>query len=115
MEIRRRIPKDLNLGDVIFIVRKGENGHIVGACQVTSLIWEPVSYFCNYHRNKHRLSGNALIKYARGTHFLVGIGLERMRLETWCFNVQSLGFERSPQWFYRVRPEYQSTIDRVLK
>lgn len=115
MEIRRRIPKDLNLGDVIFIVRKGENGHIVGACRVTSLIRESVSYFCNYRREEHRLSATALKEYAGDARFLVGIGLKRMRLDTWSFYVQSLGFERSPQWFYRVSPEYQSTIDRVLK
>lgn len=115
MEIRRSIPKGLELDDIIFIVRKGEKGHIVGACRVTSLYKETVADFWLYLRNEHRLSGDALMKYARGAHFLVGIGLRMMRLDTWCFNVQSLGFERSPQWFYRVRPEYQSTIDRVLK
>lgn len=25
------------------------------------------------------------------------------------------GYTRAPQWFYCVKPEYQSTIDRVLK
>lgn len=115
MEIRRRMPFVISLGDIIFIVRKGEKGHIVGACRVTSLIRESVSYFCNYRREEHRLSATALKEYAGDASFLVGIGLKRMKLDTWCFNVQSLGFERAPQWFYRVKPEYQSTIDRVLK
>ena len=115
MEIRRRMPKELNLGDIILIVRKGEKGHIVGACRVTSLIRESVSYFCNYRREEHRLSATALKEYAGDARLLVGIGLKKIRLDTWSFYVKSLGFERSPQWFYQVRPEYQSTIDRVLK
>lgn len=115
MEIRRRIPLGLSLGDIIFIVRKGEKGHIVGACRVTDLFMESVVYFCNFSRKEHRLSATALKEYAGNARFLFGIGLKKVRLDTWCFYVQSLGFERAPQWFYRVKPEYQSTIDRVLK
>lgn len=114
MEIRKNVPANLNVGDIIFIVRKGEMGHIVGACRVTSLLRESVSYFCNYRREEHRLSATALKEYAGNARFLVGIGLKRLRLDTWNFYVQSLGFERAPQWFYRVRPEYKSTIERVL-
>lgn len=114
MEIRREIPNGLDLGDIIFIVRKGEMGHIVGACRVTSLLRESVSYFCNYRREEHRLSATALKEYAGNARFLVGIGLKKLRYITCNFYVQSLGFERSPQWFYRVRPEYKSTIERVL-
>ena len=115
MEIRRRIPMRMNLGDVIFIVRKGARGHIVGACQVTYLTRGPVSYFCKVFLEKHRLSADELIEYAGDARFLVGLGLERLRLDTWCLTCQSFGFKRSPQWFYQVSPEYQSTIDRVLK
>lgn len=115
MEIRRRIPMRMNLGDVIFIVRKGERGHIVGACQVTYLTRGSVLYFWNYGRKKHGLSATELIDYAGDARFLVGIGLVRVRLDTVGLTCQSFGFKRSPKWFYKVRPEYQSTIDRVLK
>lgn len=113
MEIRRSVPADLRLGDVIFIVRKGEKGHIVGACRVTSVLMESVSYFKNYRIYEHRLGRPELEKYASGRHNLFGIGLERMELDTWCLNVASFGFEIAPRWFYRIRPEYMSTIENV--
>lgn len=114
MEVRRRVPMGITPGDVIFIVRKGGRGHIVGACQVTHLTRGSVLYFwiC---RKEHGLSVTALKDYAGDAHFLVGIGLKKIRIDTWCLTCQSFGFNRSPQWFYKVRPEYQSTIDRVLK
>lgn len=115
MEIRKRKPAELTLGDIIFIVRKGDKGHIVGACRVFTLTRESVSYFCNYRREEHRLSATALKEYAGDARLLFGIGLKIQRVDTWCLTVRSFGFERAPQWFYRVRPEYQSTIDRVLK
>ena len=114
MEIRRAIPPLLCPDDVIFIVRKGENGHIVGACRVTSVFKEPPINFSRYYRHKHRLCEEKIKKYAGDCRFLYGIGLERLKLDSWCLNVRSFGYERSPQWFYRIKPEYKSTIERVL-
>lgn len=114
MEIRRSCPSTLSIGDIIFIVRKGENGHIVGACRVTSLRGGTVDYFDIYHSREHRLSKETLKKYAGDRDFLNGIGLERLKLDSWCLNVQSFGFERSPQYFYRIKFAYKSTIERVL-
>lgn len=116
MEIRRRIPVAMSLGDVIFIVRKGDHGVIVGACRVTSLIRESVSYFCNYRRSEHILAAYQIKDYAGEARFLFGIGLEKLKVGTWGLTVRSFGFERPPQWFYRIGPENNpSLIDRVLK
>lgn len=114
MEIRRSIPPLLCPDDVIFIVRKGEKGHIVGACRVTSVLKESPNYFSHYRRNEHRLCEEMIKKYAGDCRFLYGIGLKRLKLDSWCLNVRSFGYERSPQWFYRIKPEYKSTIERVL-
>lgn len=114
MEIRKAIPLALNTGDVIFIVRKGEKGHIVGACGVTSILKESVSYFLNYRREEHRVKAMELKEYASDRRSLYGIGLTRMRLDDWCLNVRSFGYDRAPQNFYHIRPEYMSTIERVL-
>lgn len=114
MEIRKNVPSNLNVGDIIFIVRKGEHGHVVGACRVESVLKESLSYFLNYRFREHRLSGEMLKKYAGNRHSLYGIGLKRLRLDTWCLYVRSFGYERSPQSFYRIKPEYKSTIERVL-
>lgn len=114
MELRKAIPSSLNTGDVIFIVRKGEKGHIVGACCVTSILKESVSYFFNYRKEEHRVKPFELKEYASDRRSLYGIGLKRMRLDTWCLYVRSFGYDRAPQNFYRIRPEYMSTIERVL-
>lgn len=114
MELRNAIPSSLNTGDVIFIVRKGEKGHIVGACCVTSILKESVSYFLNYRKEEHRVKLLELKEYASDRRFLFGIGLKRMKFNDWCLSVQSFGFERAPQNFYRVSPEYMSTIECVL-
>lgn len=114
MEIRKSVPTDLNVGDIIFIVRKGEKGHIVGACRVTSVLRESVQFFVSYHSREHRLSLGQLNRYAGNRRLLFGIGLKRLKLDAWCLSVRSFGFECSPQWFYRIRPEYKSTIERVL-
>lgn len=114
MEIRKNVPANLNVGDIIFIVHKGYGGRIVGACRVTSVLKESLSYFLNYRSCEHRLGGEMLKKYAGNRHSLYGIGLKRLKLDSWCLNVRSFGYERSPQWFYRIKPEYKSTIERVL-
>ena len=114
MEIRRRIPA-IEIGDVIFIVRAGDGGHIVGACKVTGIYIETVSYFCNCFRNQHRLKPDQLIEYAIGKRYLAGIELFRMRFNEENLYVRHFGYTRAPQWFYCVKPEFQSTIDRVLK
>lgn len=114
MEIRKEVPSDLNVGDIIFIVMKGTRGHIVGACRVESVLKESLSYYLNYRSGEHRLSADLLKKYAGNRHSLYGIGLKRLKLDTWCLYVQSFGYKRSPQWFYKIRPEYKSTIERVL-
>lgn len=114
MEIRKSVPATLQVGDVIFIARKFFHGSVVGACRVTSILSESVSYFCNYRLQEHKVSPAFLLEYAANRRRLVGIGLERMTLDTWALNVRSFGFERSPQWFYKIKPEYKSTIERVL-
>ena len=115
MEIRRSVPAALRPDDVIFIVRKGEKGHIVGACRVTSVLKESVSYYSNYRLQEHRIKLSELKEYAEGSRFLYGIGFKRMKIDTWCLYVASFGFEIAPRWFYRIRPEYMSTIENVLK
>ena len=115
MEIRKSVPSTLRPDDVIFIARKGEKGHIVGACSVTSVLKGSVAYFCTYFSQRHRLNPSDLKEYAGHCHDLIGIGLNRIKLDTWCLNVRSFGFEMSPQNFYRIKPEYMSTIERVLK
>lgn len=114
MEIRKEVPSTLTVGDIIFIVMKGTRGHIVGACSVVSVLKESLSYYLNYRSSEHRLSGELLKKYAGNRHLLYGIGLERLKLDSWCLYIQSFGYKRSPQWFYKIRPEYKSTIERVL-
>lgn len=114
MEIRRRVPKGLNPGDIILIVRKGEKGRIVCACRVTSLITESVSYFCNNRLSEHRVSATALKKYAGDARFLVGIGVKTKRIYILCFYVQAFGFGLAPQWFYRINPALHSMIERYL-
>lgn len=114
MEIRRSVPPALRSGDVIFIVRKGEKGHIVGACRVTSVLKESVGEL-NKHIYEHRLVLSELEKYASGRGELFGIGLKRMELDTRCLYTRSFDYEFAPRWFYRIRPEYMSTIERVLK
>lgn len=114
MEIRKDVPSDLNVGDIIFIVRKGGHGCIVGACRVESVLTESLSYFLNYRLCEHRLSGEMLKKYAGNRHRLCGIGIKSLKLDLWCLNVRAFGYEWAPQWFYRINPEYKSTIERVL-
>ena len=114
MEVRKTVPSDLHYGDVIFIARKGGHGRIVGAFLVVSILSAPVSSFCVHWYSEHRLTSNVLHDYAGSYSSLVGIGLDRMKLDTWALTVRSFGLERSPQWFYRIRPEYKSTIERVL-
>lgn len=114
MEIRRRIPA-IEIGDVIFIVRAGVGGRIVGACKVTGIYVETVSFFCNYFRNQHRLKPDQLKEYSVGKRYLAGIELSRVRFKEDNLYVRHFGYPRAPQWFYRVKPEFQSTIDRVLK
>lgn len=114
MEIRKEVPSSLNIGDIIFIVRKGSRGRISGACRVKSVCAGSLDFFINYRPADHRLSGELLKKYAGNRNSLYGIGLERVKFDQWCLTVRSFGFERSPQWFYKIRPEYKSTIERVL-
>lgn len=114
MEIRKDVPSNLNVGDIIFIVRKGDRGRIVGACRVESVLKESLSYYLNYCFGEHRLSGEILKKYVGNRHCVYGIGLERLKLDSWCLNVGSFGYERAPQWFYRIKPEFKSMIERVL-
>lgn len=115
MEIRKEVPSDLNVGDIIFIVRKGDRGYIACACRVEGVFKESLSYYLNYCSGEHRLSGEMLKKYAGKRHSLYGIGLKRLKLDTWCLNVGSFGYERAPQWFYRIKPEFKSMIERVLQ
>lgn len=114
MEIRKNVPSNLNVGDIIFIVRKGNHGHIVGACRVESVLRKPLIYFLNHHSCEHRLSGEMLKKYVGKSGSLCGIGLKILKSDSWGLTVRSFGFERSPQWFYKISPEYKSTIERVL-
>lgn len=114
MEIRRAIPSLLCPDDVIFIVRKGENGNIVGACRVTSVLKGSPNYFSHYRRHEHRLCEEEIKKYAGDCCFLYGIGLEIIMADIRRLNVRSFGYEGSSQLFYRIKPEYKSTIERVL-
>lgn len=114
MELRRAVPPALRPGDVIFIVRKGDHGNIVGACFVTSIFDGPVTYFCKYHYSEHCVRLGKIKEYAGDRRRLFGIGLRRIKIDSWCLNVQSFGYERAPQFFYRIRPEFNSTIERVL-
>lgn len=114
MEIRRSVPSTFIPGDVVFIVRKGEKGHIVGACRVTSVLKESPNYFAHYRRRELRLCEEVIKEYAGDRRSLYGIGLKRIYLNSWCLTVRSLGFERAPQHFYKIKPAYISTIDRVL-
>lgn len=115
MEMRKSVPSSLRIGDVIFIARKGCHGEIVAACRVVSIISKPVSYFCSNWLSAHRLGVDALYDYAGYPQWLVGIGLKTMKLDTWCLTVRSFGYDKAPQWFYRINPAYyKSTIERVL-
>lgn len=114
MELRKSVPPALRPGDVIFIVRKGDHGSIVGACFVTTVRVGTVTYFHTCYGFAHRVNLGELIEYAGDRRIIYGIGLNRMELGSWCLNVRSFGFNRAPQWFYRIRPEFKSTIERVL-
>ena len=113
MEIRRRIP-GIDLGDVIFIVRAGEDGHIVGACLVWGIYVETVSYFCNYFRNQHRLKPDQLKEYAKDKRYLAGIELKRLHLVEDKLNVRHFGYTRAPQWFYRIKADFYKNIPTNL-
>lgn len=114
MELRKKVPPALQPGDVIFIVRKGDHGSIVGACSVTSVLVGSVNFFYAYHDHEHRVGLIKMREYFDEDRFLFGIGLKRIEINSWCLNVRSFGYERAPQWFYRIRPEFKSTIERVL-
>lgn len=114
MEIRRTVPPALRPNDVILIVRKGDKGKIVGACRVTSVLKESVSYYCNYRLQEHRLKPSKLKEYAGESRSLYGIGIRREKLDTWCLYVASFGYICAPRWFYRIKPVYKSTLDRVF-
>lgn len=114
MELRKSVPLTLWPGDVIFIVRKGDHGSIVGACSVTSVLVGSVNFFYAYYDYKHRVGLIEMREYADDDRFLFGIGLKRIEINSLSLNVRSFGYERAPQWFYRIRPEFKSTIERVL-
>lgn len=114
MELRRKVPPALRPGDVIFIVRKGDHGSIVGACSVTSVRVGSVNFFYAYYDYAHCVGLIKMREYADDNRFLFGIDLKRIEINSWCLNVRSFGYERAPQWFYRIRPEFKSTIERVL-
>ena len=114
IELRKAIPSSLSIGDVIFIVRKGEKGHIVGACKVTSVKKESVWYYSHYCIDEHKIYVQDVLDYAGQRRFLFGIGLKKLKLYAWCLYVRSFGYDSPPQNFYRIKPEYMSTIDRVL-
>lgn len=113
IELRKRVP-NLQVGDVIFVCRKGGGTPIVGAFRLLGVSY--YSLFCLSQRDKvcqHRLSVDEVKKYANGSSHLYGLRLLRIRFDE-SIKVEDFGCTRNPQGFYRIRTDFWHNIPEVI-
>lgn len=102
-EIRKKVPKELHEGDVIYICEKGTKGKIVARFEVGNVskwgrfgAWQIKGKFLGINTLEY-------FNYVGGHEFVYLIGIEnQMKVESE-FNITMLGLKKSPQWFAKEK------------
>jgi predicted transcriptional regulator len=113
MELRKRVP-NLQVGDIIFVCRKGGGTTIVGAFRLLGVFYISVYRLCQRgYIYSHFLVADEVKKYAAGHRYLYGMGLSRIYFDE-SIKVEDFGYTRNPQCFYRIRADFWHNIPEVI-
>lgn len=102
MEIRTRIPNQLNIGDKIIVVEKNSGGKVVGSFIVKEICMKSPYILGLLYYDKHKVPHKELMKYAGEKRMLIGIVLQMDEYFYPNRHISDYGFSRTPQWFAEV-------------
>lgn len=115
IEIRKRVPLDLCIGDRVFVCRGASNGMVQLCLKLDSfLVGSPKFLYAEYQK-KLGIEYHEYLDYISGGEEVVFMRFSRIEVLRDGLVVQDFGIKKPPQWFARVMqyPGYEKY--RVLK
>lgn len=102
-EVRTRIPKELEVGDRIFVCKPKMSGKIVARFDVSGVYkygkfgaWELKSWYLGIKKEEY-------FKYVHDKSVVYLIGIENARSIEKPLFVKDFGMEKAPQWFAKCK------------
>lgn len=102
MEIRTRIPKELNIDDYIYVVEAASGGNVIGYFRVIEIIIAHPCFIAKPYYYKHRVPYEMFIDYVGIREEIYGIVLNHMYNGASMGNIKDYGLSRAPQWFTKI-------------
>jgi len=113
IELRTRIPKDLQPGDDIVVAQAGSGNKVV----LHMMVWRvhklsPDEMFRRFHRNI-QVNHLAYENYTKGHEWMYGIQCCCIVPTKREVHTSDFGIEKAPQWFRKVKDEYLKLLMEV--
>lgn len=102
MEIRTRIPKDLCIGDFVYVVEAASGGKVIGCFLVGKLIIAHPVFLANPYYSQHRVPFEMFCEYVGSREEVFGICLKLLKKAKVLTNISDFGLSRPPQWFTKI-------------
>lgn len=106
IEIRKRVPKALQPGDVIIVAQSGTHNKVVMRMTVVSIIkMSPDDMFDNYAKDI-QVNYLAYNEYTKGRDWVYGIEICDVKKMDGELHTSDFGIDKAPQWFRVLKGYY---------
>lgn len=102
VEFRNKVPADLQVGDLLAIVRAGSHGEIIGIYEVFNVAYGAVEVMWQAFKEHAGIELADLSRYARRNGRVFAIEFRQCRYSEAKHYIAEYGFKTSPQWFYKL-------------
>lgn len=103
MELRTRIPNELDIGSSILIVEADNNGKLIGIFEVEEIICAHPIFLGKPYYYQHRVPIELFEKYVGDRDEIYGIKLKKKKIFRYAHYCFEVGIKKSPQWFTEVK------------
>lgn len=102
VEFRNKVPVDLQIGDLLAIVRAGAHGEIVGIYEIIRIAYGDVELLYKAYKTFAGVEFENLRRYARRGRGMYAIEFRQCRSSEAKHYIAEYGFKSSPRWFYKL-------------
>jgi len=102
MEIRTRIPNELDINDYVYVVEAASGGKVIGRFIVKKIIIAHPRFIAKPYYEQHRVPYEMFVNYVGKREEICAIGLELSCVLNSMATVKDYGLSRAPKWFTKI-------------
>jgi predicted transcriptional regulator len=102
MEIRTRIPNELDIDDYVYVVEAASGGKVIGSFIVKKIIIAHPWFLAKPYYKQHRIPYEMFVDYVGKREEICAIELELSCVLNSMATFKDYGLSRAPQWFAKL-------------